>query len=54
MNAQPRKNTGQGLFGSVLILLAVLGTILLFKWLGHGPPGKSRIGWPAPATHTKP
>ena len=54
MHSPPTKSTGQLLFGSVLILLSVLGIVLLFKWLGQRPPGKSRIDWPAPAQSTKP
>jgi len=53
MKAPPQKSTGQLLFGSVLILLATLGLILLFKDLSRRPPGKSRIDWP-PAQTTKP
>lgn len=54
MNPPPRKSTDQLLFGSMLILLSVLGVILLFKWLDQRPPGKSRVDWPAPATNPKP
>ena len=53
MKAPPQKSTGQLLFSSVLILLATLGLILLFKDLSRRPPGKSRIDWP-PAQTTKP
>ena len=53
MKAPPQKSTGQLLFGSVLILLATLGLILLIKDLSRRPPGKSRIDWP-PAQTTKP
>ena len=53
MKAPPQKSTGQLLFGSVLILLATLGLILLFKDLSRRPPGKSRIDWP-PASSAKP
>ena len=54
MNSPSRKSTGQLLYGSVLILLSVLGLILLFQWLGQRSPGKSRVDWPTPATNTKP
>jgi len=53
MNAIPQKSTGQALYGIVLILLATLGLILLFKDLSRRPPGKSRIDWP-PAQPAKP
>jgi hypothetical protein len=46
MHALPQKSTGQRLFGSVLILLATLGLILLFKDLSRRAPGKSRVDWP--------
>lgn len=53
MNAPPKRSAEQLLFGSVLILLATLGIILLFKDLSRRPPGPSRIEWPA-ATPAKP
>ncbi len=54
MSPPTRRSPDQLLFGSVLILLSVLGVILLFKWLGQRPPGKSRVDWPQPAATTKP
>ena len=53
MNISRQQSTGQRLFGSVLILLAALGLILLFKDLSQRLPGKSRIDWP-PASSAKP
>ncbi len=54
MNPPPDKPASQWLFGTLLVLLSVLGLTLLFLWLGQRPPGKSRVGWPPPATVTKP
>jgi hypothetical protein len=53
MNASRQQSTGQRLFGSVLILLATLGLILLFKDLSRLDTGKSRIDWP-PSFSPKP
>lgn len=40
---------GRRLIGAVLLLLAALGVILLFKDLALRPPAKSRVDWPPSA-----
>ena len=49
MPVPPHKSTGQSLYGGLLILLATLGLILLFKDLSRRVPGKSRVDWPSAA-----
>lgn len=53
MSPPAHRSTGQSLYAGLLILLATLGLILLFKDLSRRIPGKSRVGWP-PATSVKP
>ncbi|HWA29319.1 MAG TPA: hypothetical protein VG734_26955 [Lacunisphaera sp.] len=49
MNSPPPPEPfSQRLLGAVLILLAVLAFIGLFKDLAQRPTGKSRVDWPEP------